>query len=178
MSMRKIFFVLLIVIVSGCTIPEYDDSFELKDSYSIATFASGCFWGIESAFESKNGVVEAVPGYTGGSVENPTYEQVSTGTTGHKESVRVYYTPNIINYEELLSIYWNHINPVDSGGQSLNRGSQYTTAIFYHDSAQKELAEESKSEVQEDYDMLIVTEILPAGEFYKAEEYHQDYYTK
>lgn len=130
-----------------------------------ATFAGGCFWGMEAAFETKG--FEAVSGYTGGELANPSYEQVSTGSTGHYEAVRVYYGSET-SYEELLAIFWNHIDPFDSGGQNLDRGSQYRTAVFYHDEEQKQLAEKSKPDGAS-------TEVLPVKYFYPAEDYHQDY---
>jgi peptide methionine sulfoxide reductase msrA/msrB len=145
-----------------------------------ATFAGGCFWCSEYAFEKVEGVWEAVSGYTGGDVEEPTYEQVSSGRTGHFEAVQVYYDPERVTFEELLDVYWKHINPTDPDGQFADRGSQYRTAIFYHNEEQKRIAEKSKKELDESgkFDEPIVTEILPFVEFYPAEEYHQDYYKK
>jgi len=143
-----------------------------------AIFAGGCFWCIEATFEMMPGVVEAVSGYTGGTVENPTYEQVSTGTTGHFEAVLVVYDPERISYEELLEQFWRSIDPTDAGGQFYDRGSQYYTAIFYLNEEQRELAEASKRALDASgvFDEPIVTRILPAETFYVAEEYHQDYY--
>jgi peptide methionine sulfoxide reductase msrA/msrB len=145
-----------------------------------ATFAGGCFWCSEYAFEKVEGVSEAVSGYTGGDVEDPTYEQVSSGRTGHYEAVQVYYDPAKVTFEELLDVYWKHINPTDPDGQFADRGSQYRTAIFYHNEEQKRIAEKSKKELDESgrFDKPIVTEILPFVKFYPAEEYHQDYYKK
>ena len=143
-----------------------------------AIFAGGCFWCIEAAFELMPGVVEAISGYTGGTVENPTYEQVSTGMTGHFEVVLVVYDPEQITYEELLEQFWRSIDPTDAGGQFHDRGSQYSTAIFYLDEGQRELAEASKRALVESgvFDKPIVTEILPAQTFYPAEGYHQNYH--
>lgn len=143
-----------------------------------ATFAGGCFWGIEKIFQEMDGVSEAISGYTGGDLENPTYEEVSSGNTGHYESVRVYYDPKQVSYDDLLKTFWEYIDPTDSGGQGLNRGSQYKTAIFYHNEKQKVLAEESKKKLEssDKYNASIVTDILPLQEFYPAEKYHQDYY--
>lgn len=143
-----------------------------------AIFAGGCFWCIESAFELMPGVVEAISGYTGGHVENPTYEQVTTGTTGHYEAVLVRYDSEQITYGELLDHFWRNINPTDEGGQFYDRGSQYYTAIFYLDEEQQVLAEASKQTLEESgvFDKPIVTQILPAQTFYIAEDYHQDYY--
>jgi peptide methionine sulfoxide reductase msrA/msrB len=147
---------------------------------SIATFAGGCFWCSEYTFERLEGVIEVISGYTGGHVENPTYQQVCTGQTGHYEAVQVHYNSEIITYEELLDAYWRHINPTDSNGQFADRGSQYRTAIFYHNEEQKTIGQESKKELYESgkFTDPIVTEILPFDKFYPAEEYHQDYYKK
>ena len=146
----------------------------------IATFAGGCFWCTEADFEKLSGVVKVVSGYTGGKKENPSYEEVSSGTTGHIESVQVYYDPSKITYEELLDYFWNHIDPTDPGGQFVDRGSQYRSVIFYHDEEQKRLAEKSKEELSKSgrFDKPIVTEIIKFTKFYEAEEYHQDYYKK
>ena len=145
---------------------------------SVATFAGGCFWCTESDFEHIPGVVKAISGYTGGKLENPTYEQVSSGTTQHLESVEVYYDPKKITYEQLLNDFWKMINPTDPGGQFVDRGHQYTSAIFYHDEKQKQEAEASLKALEASgrYDKPIVTSIVKAGPFYPAEAYHQDYY--
>jgi peptide methionine sulfoxide reductase msrA/msrB len=147
---------------------------------SIATFAGGCFWCTEADFEKMSGVVKVVSGYTGGKKENPSYEEVSSGTTGHIESVQVYYDPSKITYEELLDYFWNHIDPTDPGGQFVDRGSQYRSIIFYHDEEQKRLAEKSKEDLSKSgrFDKPIVTAIIKFTKFYEAEEYHQDYYKK
>ena len=144
------------------------------------TFAGGCFWCVESDFEKVNGVVEAVSGYTGGQKPNPTYQEVSAGGTGHAEAVQVTYDPAKITYEELLDVFWRHVDPTDGGGQFVDRGSQYRTAIFYHDEEQKRIAEESKAQLEKSgrFSGPVVTEIVPLTEFYPAEDYHQDYYTK
>ncbi len=143
-----------------------------------AIFAGGCFWCMEYIFEQQPGVIEAISGYTGGTVPDPTYEEVKTGKTGHFESVLVIYDPTKVSYERLLEVFWQHIDPTDPGGQFYDRGSQYRTAIFYLDEKQKELAEESKNriEISRIFDKPIVTMILPASKFYPAEDYHQDYY--
>lgn len=145
-----------------------------------AVFAGGCFWCTESDFEKSEGVIEAISGYTGGTVTNPTYEQVSGGGTGHVEAIKVIYDPARITYEELLDVFWKHIDPTDAGGQFVDRGSQYRSVIFYADQKQKELAEASKTRLNESgiFSKPIATEILPLGEFYPAEAYHQDYYKK
>ncbi|MFS1516004.1 peptide-methionine (S)-S-oxide reductase MsrA [Bacillus sp. SCS-151] len=151
-----------------------------ESMYAKATFAGGCFWCMEPPFEKLDGVIDAVSGYTGGQQENPTYKEVSAGTTGHIEAVEIIYDPEKVTYETLLEIFWRQVNPTDSGGQFVDRGEQYRTAIFYQNEEQKELAEQSKSSLNESgrYNDPIVTEILPAATFYKAEEYHQDYYKK
>ena len=145
-----------------------------------AIFAAGCFWCIESSFESVPGVLEVVSGYTGGETKNPTYEEVSTGTTGHFEAVLVRYDAALTSYEALLDVFWRHIDPTDAGGQFYDRGSQYRTAIFYRGEEQRILAEASKRSLEAAgvFSAPIATLILPAGPFYSAEEYHQDYSAK
>ncbi len=144
-----------------------------------AIFAGGCFWCIEEVFERIKGVKEAISGYTGGDKPNPTYEEVCSGKTGHVEAVEVIYNPNEVSYEELLRVFWASIDPFDEGGQFADRGSQYTTAIFYLSEEQKKKAEESKRKIEEaSGGRKVATRILPAGEFWKAEEYHQGYYMK
>lgn len=145
-----------------------------------ATFAGGCFWCTESDFEKLPGVVKVVSGYTGGKKENPTYEEVSSGKTGHVEAIQVYYDPAKVTYEELLIWFWRHIDPTDAGGQFVDRGSQYRSVIFYHNEEQKRLAEKSKEELNKSgrFGKPIVTEIIPFTKFYAAEDYHQDYYKK
>ena len=147
---------------------------------AIATFAGGCFWCMEPPFDAEPGVLKTIVGYTGGSGESPTYEQVSAGGTGHAESIRIDFDPAIVSYERLLEIFWENIDPLDEHGQFCDRGSQYRSAIFYHDEEQKELAEASKGRLAENGSLAggIVTEIVPASTFYPAEEYHQDYYKK
>ncbi|HXI04057.1 MAG TPA: peptide-methionine (R)-S-oxide reductase MsrB, partial [Candidatus Saccharimonadales bacterium] len=146
----------------------------------VAIFSGGCFWCMESAFEELDGVLQVLSGYTGGKEVNPTYEQVSSGTTGHRESIKVTYDPSKISYEDLLHHFWRQINPTDAGGQFADRGPQYRTAIWYTNDAQRLAAEKSKADLQASgtFDKPIVTDILPAGPFYPAEDYHQDYYLK
>jgi peptide methionine sulfoxide reductase msrA/msrB len=143
-----------------------------------ATFAGGCFWCTESDFEKLPGVVKVISGYTGGTKENPTYGEVSSGKTGHVEAVQVYYDPTKITYEELLGYFWKHVDPTDAGGQFVDRGAQYRSAIFYHDEEQKRLAEKSKEALGKSgkFNKPIVTEVLKFTKFYEAEDYHQDYY--
>ena len=152
----------------------------MSKSEKIATFAGGCFWCMESDFEKVPGVWKVISGYTGGSRDNPTYEEVCTGRTGHLEAVQVHYDPSVVSYEQLLSIYWRHIDPTDEGGQFVDRGSQYRSAVFYHDDEQKRLAETSRDELARSGALTrpVVTQILPVTTFYEAEDYHQDYYRK
>lgn len=154
---------------------------EEKNSHlEKATFAGGCFWCMESDFEKADGVLEAISGYSGGQEENPTYGEVSAGKTGHTEAVQVLYDPEKITYGELLDLFWRHVDPTDPGGQFVDRGSQYRTAIFYHNDNQKRLAEKSKMELEKSgrFEKPIITEITMLTAFYKAEDYHQDYYKK
>ena len=145
-----------------------------------ATFAAGCFWCIEYPFEQLEGVEEVISGYTGGEKLNPTYKEVSSGKTGHIESVQIIYDPNIISYEELLDIYWQQFDPTDANGSFVDRGHQYTSAIFYFNENQKQLAEKSKRKLDESkiFKKPVITPIRPAQKFYPAENYHQDYYKK
>ncbi len=145
-----------------------------------ATFAGGCFWCMEPPFKKLEGVKEVISGYTGGQKVNPTYEEVSSKTTGHLEAIEVIYDPSKVSYQKLLDVFWRQINPTDGGGQFVDRGSSYKSAIFYHNEEQMRLAEESKKKLGESrrFDNPIVTEIRPAMPFYRAEEYHQDYYKK
>ena len=154
----------------------HDEPHNTKEAY----FAGGCFWCTEADFEKVKGVIDAISGYTGGHVANPTYEQVSEGGTGHVEAVKVIYDPTKVSYEQLLQYFWMHIDPTDAGGQFVDRGPQYRSVIFYSDEQEHRLAEASKKKLAESgrFDKPIVTEILPLGPFYPAEEYHQDYYKK
>ena len=150
------------------------------EKYASAVFAGGCFWCTESDFEKVPGVIDAISGYTGGHVKNPTYQQVSAGGTGHMESVKVLYDPSKVSYEQLLDYFWRHVDPTDPGGQFVDRGSQYRSVIFYANETEKRLAEKSKQELAASgqFNKPIVTDILPLGEFYPAEDYHQNYYKK
>ena len=145
-----------------------------------AVFAGGCFWCTESDFEKIEGVIDAISGYTGGSLENPTYKQVSSGSTRHIEAVKVVYDPEKISYAKLLEVFWTHVDPTDAGGQFVDRGSQYVSAIFYADETERRLAEHSKEMLAETgvLEGSILTGILPLGAFYAAEDYHQNYYKK
>ncbi|MCX5907198.1 MAG: peptide-methionine (S)-S-oxide reductase MsrA [Deltaproteobacteria bacterium] len=146
----------------------------------IATFAGGCFWCTMADFEKVLGVVKVISGYTGGHKENPTYTEVSSGTTGHVEAIQVYYDPSKVTYLELLNYFWRHIDPTDAGGQFVDRGAQYRGVIFYHNEEQKRLAEKSKEELGKSgkFSKPLATEILKFTKFYEAEDYHQDYSKK
>ena len=145
---------------------------------SRATFAGGCFWCMEPPYDELEGVISTISGYIGGTKKNPTYEQVSAGTTGHTEAVEVTYDPKKISYEKLLEVFWRNIDPLTANAQFCDSGSQYRSAIFYHDQTQQTLAEASKKRLQSRFKQPIVTEIVRASEFYPAEDYHQDYYKK
>ena len=190
LDMKKLIMI-SIVILSGAIIVGFQHktkqtskkSTTMNDQNStvkIATVAGGCFWCVESDFEKVDGVIKAVSGYTGGQEKNPTYKEVSAGGTGHLEAVQVFYDPSIITYKELLDVFWKHVDPTDPGGQFVDRGAQYRTAIFYHDDDQRRVALASKKELDESgrFSKPIATEILAFSKFYEAEEYHQDYYKK
>ena len=146
----------------------------------VATFAGGCFWCVESDFDSVPGVVRTISGYTGGLLINPSYEQVTAGGSGHREAVQIFYDPKKVTYAMLLEIFWRSVDPTDDGGQFCDRGVSYKTAIFANSPEQKRLAEESKRRLQESavLNRPIITSIETAGPFYAAEAYHQDYYKK
>ncbi len=147
---------------------------------AIATFAAGCFWGVEATFRAIEGVTATAVGYTGGHVANPSYEEVCTGTTGHAEAVRVEFDPDKVSYERLLEVFWDCHDPTQLNRQGPDIGTQYRSAIFYHDEIQKAAAEDSKARraASGRHAAPIVTEIVPAGEFWMAEEYHQQYFEK
>ena len=145
---------------------------------AVATFAGGCFWCMEPPYDKTEGVLSTTSGYIGGEVEDPTYEEVSSGNTGHAEAVQIEYEPGKVSYQELLDIFWVNVDPTTPNRQFCDVGSQYRTAIFYHDEEQKRLAEASKERVEKELGQKVVTEIVPAGPFYPAEKYHQDYYEK
>jgi len=149
-----------------------------KTMIAKAIFAGGCFWCMEPPFEQLDGVHAVVSGYIDGHQDNPTYQDVSSGTTGHTEAVEISYDPGKISFEELLEVFWMNINPTDAGGQFVDRGSQYRTGIYYLNDEQRQLAEASKERLDKSgrFDSPIVTEIVAATRFYPAEDYHQDYY--
>ncbi|MCY9018065.1 peptide-methionine (S)-S-oxide reductase MsrA [Priestia megaterium] len=152
----------------------------MTEQYEVATFAGGCFWCMVKPFDEQPGIIKVVSGYTGGHKENPTYKEVCSETTGHYEAVQITFDPEVFPYEKLLELYWPQIDPTDAGGQFADRGDSYRTAIFYHNEHQKELAEESKQQLEASgrFSEPIATQILPAKPFYEAEEYHQGYYKK
>ncbi len=145
-----------------------------------ATFAGGCFWGTEEAFRTLDGVIDTAVGYMGGTTESPTYEMVCTGRTGHAEVVDINFDPTVISYPQLVEIFWTIHNPTSLNFQGVDTGTQYRTAIFYHDDEQRQQAEESKATLTASgtYELPIVTEITPSSQFWRAEEYHQQYFMK
>ncbi len=145
-----------------------------------ATFGAGCFWHVEELFRKLDGVKDVIVGYTGGNLENPTYEDVCTDKTGHAEAVQIEYDPALISYEELLKVFWENHNPTTPNRQGLDVGVQYRSAVFFHNSEQEKIARDSKDNLQKSgrFQAPIVTEITPASAFYKAEEYHQRYFEK
>lgn len=180
--MRKISFVILaaagVIFLSAPLLANEKEGIDMKSEKAI--LAGGCFWCTESVFKGVPGVIDAVSGYTGGAVENPSYEQVSMGRTGHFEAVEVTFDPSKISYEAVLDVFWRDIDPTDPGGQFNDRGDQYRTAIFYLNDEQKKTAEASKSKLAASgkFDKPIATQILKAEKFYPAEDYHQDYSEK
>lgn len=151
-----------------------------RDESEFATFAGGCFWCMVKPFEELPGIIKVVSGYTGGDLENPTYEDVCSKTTGHFEAVQVTFAPHLLSYTQLLETFWRQIDPTNPSGQFADQGQAYRTAIFYHNLQQKDLAEKSKNALEKSrrFKDPIVTEILPAKPFYPAEDYHQGYYKK
>lgn len=157
----------------------YAYSEDAKIEYKKATFAGGCFWCMQPAFDKLDGVISTVVGYTGGHTKNPTYAEVSAGKTGHAESIEITYDPSKISYEKLLDVFWHNIDPTTPNKQFCDTGTQYRSAIFYHDTEQKAEAEDSKRKLIESGKVSpVVTEITQATTFYPAEEYHQEYYKK
>ncbi len=148
------------------------------EELKTAVFAGGCFWCVESDFDSVEGVTETLSGYTGGTVENPTYEQVSRKGTGHAEAVRITYDADVVSYDELLDVFWRSVDPTDAGGQFCDRGDSYRTAVFALDAEQAEAAKASRAEAEVELGQEIVTKVVEAGTFWPAEDYHQDYYRK
>jgi peptide methionine sulfoxide reductase msrA/msrB len=180
-------FITLTLFTTACSKTEPNETLENKGmepaainisgDEEIATIAGGCFWCIEAPFEKIDGVKKVISGYAGGTKENPTYREVSSGKTKYREAVQVYYNPLVISYAEVLDIFWRQFDPTDDGGSFVDRGFQYTSAIFYHDEDQKMLAEKSKKYLNNSgkFDKPIVTPIIKFTTFYPAEDYHQDF---
>ncbi|MBE7381144.1 MAG: peptide-methionine (S)-S-oxide reductase MsrA [Leptolyngbya sp. SIO1E4] len=176
MSRRWMIVVLCIVsLFVGIAAPAYANT---EMPLAKATFAGGCFWCMEKPFDELPGVIDTTSGYTGGTVENPSYSQVSSGGTGHVEAVQITYDPNQVSYETLLAVFWHNIDPVDGRGQFCDKGSQYRSVVFYQDAAQQQAATASKQALEESDQLsqAIATTIQPASTFYPAEDYHQNYY--
>jgi len=162
------FMLLLLIVQVTMAAPEYKK----------ATFAGGCFWCMEPPFDKNEGVVKTISGYSGGDKHNPSYYEVASGKTRHIEAIEVTYDPKKVSYGELLNIFWRQVNPTDAGGQFVDRGYQYSTAIFYKNEEEKDLALKSIQSLQSKFKKKIVTKLLPLKKFYPAEEHHQDYYKK
>src|SRR6186997_1082422 len=185
MSMKLWLKIVLVVAILGLLFTAYAEKSEERKtgsdkSLAIATFAGGCFWCMEPPYDKLDGVISTTSGYMGGTVKNPSYQQVSSGSTGHAEVVQVLYDPKKVSYEKLLEVFWRNIDPTVKDQQCCDVGSQYRTDIFYYTDDQKRLAEASKSALDRNkpFKEAIVTEIARATEFYPAEGYHQDYYLK
>ena len=190
--MKKIISILFTIslIATACSKPDNEKAVEIENtndeilSYGgdeeMATLAGGCFWCIEAPFEKVQGVVKVISGYAGGTKENPTYKEVSSGKTDYREAVQVYYDPEVISYAEILDIFWKQFDPTDDGGSFTDRGFQYTSAVFYQDKDQKEIADKSKRDLDKSgiFNDPIVTQIIEFTTFYPAEDYHQDFYKK
>jgi len=176
MILRSIVLLLVILIRADNLMAE--DMHETKQNEQVATFAGGCFWCMEPPFDKQEGVLRTVVGYTGGHVKNPSYEQVTSGTTGHSEAIQVTFDALQISYNEILDIFWRNIDPFDGSGQFCDRGNQYRSEIYYHDEKQKQLAEKTRAILEEDFGQKVTTEVTEATEFYPAEDYHQEYYQK
>lgn len=173
--MRTRILTALVALALAFAVASYADEKKQDKKTAVATFAGGCFWCMEPPYDFIKGVKRTTSGYTGGTTKNPTYEQVCTGKTGHAEAVEIEYDPAQVTYQQLLDVYWHNIDPTVSNRQFVDRGTQYRTVIFYHDEEQKRLAEESKKDVEKIFGTVEV-QIEPAGPFYPAEEYHQDFY--
>jgi peptide-methionine (S)-S-oxide reductase len=169
--------ILVALLVGFCSLNAWSLPAYAQD-LAKATFAGGCFWCMEKPFDELEGVISTTSGYTGGTKDNPTYKQVSSGTTGHAESVQVVYDPVKVSYEKLIDVFWHNVDPLDAGGQFCDRGNQYRSSIFYHTDQQRELAEQSKQALAASgrFSQAIATKIEPASQFYNAEDYHQNYY--
>ncbi len=169
---------LLTVLLLGGTNAMADDSQTPEQNFKKAIFAAGCFWCIEPTYDNLDGVLETIVGYTGGETENPTYQEVGTGTTGHTEAILVIYDPAKVTYEKLLEQFWLNVDPFDGGGQFVDRGPQYRPGIFYFDEDQRKLAVKTANEVEDQKGKRVEVEITEASAFWPAEDYHQEYYEK
>ena len=179
-SFRRLFLVVSLFFLGGFHSAYSDNNPTARQAFAKATFAGGCFWCMEPPFIQLPGVVSVASGYTGGQKMNPTYQEVSAGSTGHAEAVEIVYDPTKISYSRLLDIFWHNIDPLDATGQFCDKGQQYRSAIFYHDDEQKRVAETSKQGLEQSgrFKQPLVTTIIPATTFYPAEDYHQHYSQK
>ena len=183
MTLKRLAAILAILSVAGCQAAEDrggKGTQSMEGKFETATFAGGCFWCMEPAFDKMEGVVSTTVGYTGGDTANPTYEEVSAGGTGHAESIQVVFDPAKVTYRQLLDVFWRNIDPLARDRQFCDVGEQYRSAIFCHGEEQRREAEESKAALEKSgrFREPILTQILPAETFYPAEDYHQDYYRK
>ncbi|MFA5973490.1 MAG: peptide-methionine (S)-S-oxide reductase MsrA [Lentimicrobiaceae bacterium] len=177
--------IIALLLVSGCksNTTKTDQQMDVTANgikTDTATFAAGCFWCVEAVFQELKGVLSVTSGYTGGKIKNPSYSEVCSGLTGHAEACQIIYDPSKISYDELLEAFWASHDPTTLNRQGEDKGTQYRSAIFYHNEQQKQLAEAYKAKLNSEkaFDKPVVTEISPAGAFYKAEDYHQNYYTE
>jgi peptide-methionine (S)-S-oxide reductase len=175
--MSRLLSLILLLFLAGCAGPRLVERVQPANA-ATAVFAAGCFWCVEQAFEKTPGVAQAVSGYTGGSTENPTYEQVALEGTGHYEAVRVVYDPTVVSYAQLLDVFWQNVDPFDPIGQFCDKGDSYRGAIFPATSEETAAAEASKQAVAQRFEREVEVRILPLATFYDAETYHQDYYLK
>lgn len=182
---RLILIIFAVLLVTGCKSKTVKSNIQMDISSNgiktdTATFASGCFWCVEAIFQELKGVLSVSSGYTGGKIKNPTYREVCSGLTGHAEACQIVYDPAVISYDELLEAFWASHDPTTLNRQGADQGTQYRSAIFYHNEQQKNLAEAYKAKLNSEkaFDNPIVTEISPASTFYKAEDYHQNYFTE
>jgi peptide-methionine (S)-S-oxide reductase len=184
MKMLILIFLLVFVTLNSCNADKSQPKTEAKGgdmsnkNFDSVTLGGGCFWCVEAVFQRLQGVAKVVSGYSGGKIENPTYKQITTGTTGYAEVVRVFYKPEIITFEELLEVFWMTHDPTTLNRQGADVGTQYRSVIFYHNDSQKKIAQRYKQQLNDDgtFDSPIVTEISPMTNFYEAEDYHQNYY--
>lgn len=176
--MKKPFVLMCVALVGFTGLVGFRPTLFAQEQVAYATFAGGCFWCMEKPFDDLDGVLSTTSGFSGGQVENPSYDQVSRGNTGHIEVVQVEYDPRRVSYEELLYVYWRNVDPFDAGGQFCDRGHTYTTAIFARDREERRAAEASLREVARRFGRSIATDIREFEAFYPAEAYHQDYYLR